>query len=184
MSSPVSPRQRDIGGSGELASRRVDRQPQSGFSARLAKLQRCFLPNPSACGTSPIRALRTAEEDIATYPNRAQPHICQHHQPLNHKLSTLNLQLSTLNSKPCNKKKSPASLPCFCSAGIAAGSVLRRSKIYLTTFTTVLSLNFRIYMPFARPAAGIVVSPSIAAAATFVLQCCKLPLRKQHRLLP
>ena len=92
MSSSVSPRQRDIGEVASLRAEGVRPSAAKRIFCKLAKLQRCFLPNPSACGTSPIRALRTAEEDIATYPNRAQPHICQHHQPLNHKLSTLNPQ--------------------------------------------------------------------------------------------
>ena len=57
MSSPVSPRQWRYRGSGEPASRRgCVCQPRSGFPARLkaekfVKLQCCFLPNPSACGT-------------------------------------------------------------------------------------------------------------------------------------
>ncbi len=39
MSSSVSPRQRDIGEVASLRAEGVDRQPQSGFSASLTKLQ-------------------------------------------------------------------------------------------------------------------------------------------------
>ena|GEM_PF-5450972 len=62
MSSSVSPRQRDIGEVARLRAEGVDRQPQSGFSVSLkaenfVRLQCCSYPNPSACGTSPIRAI-------------------------------------------------------------------------------------------------------------------------------
>ena len=40
MSSSVSPRQRDIGEVASLRAEGVDRQPQSGFSASLAKQRR------------------------------------------------------------------------------------------------------------------------------------------------
>ena len=39
MSSSVSPRQRDIGEVASLRAEGVDRQPRSGFSASLTKLQ-------------------------------------------------------------------------------------------------------------------------------------------------
>ena len=63
MSSSVSPRQRDIGEVARLRAEGVDRQPQSGFSVSLkaenfVRLQCCSYPNPSAYGTSPIRAPR------------------------------------------------------------------------------------------------------------------------------
>ena len=47
----------DIGEVARLRAEEVDPQPQSGLSANLAKRRRCFFPNPSACGTSPIRAI-------------------------------------------------------------------------------------------------------------------------------
>ena len=40
MSSPVSPRQREIGEVASLRAEGVDPQPQSGFSVNLAKLRR------------------------------------------------------------------------------------------------------------------------------------------------
>ena len=58
MSSPVSPRQRDIGEVASLRAEGVDPTAAKRLFCKLAKLQRCFLPNPSACGTSPIRAQR------------------------------------------------------------------------------------------------------------------------------
>ena len=46
MSSPVSPRQRDIGEVASLRAEGVDRQPQSGFPASLAKSTRANLVCP------------------------------------------------------------------------------------------------------------------------------------------
>ena len=68
MSSSVSPRQRDIGEVASLRAEGVDRQPRSGFQRgwQNRHASTC-LPstlnsqptlNPSACGTSPIRAPR------------------------------------------------------------------------------------------------------------------------------
>ncbi len=57
MPSPVSPRQRDIGEVASLRAEGVDRQPRSGFSAKIGKVATLILTNPSACGTSPIRAI-------------------------------------------------------------------------------------------------------------------------------
>ena len=72
MSSPVSPRQRDIGEVASLRAEGVDRQPQSGFPAsrETEKLRSC---NVASCRTLRLRHLpypryRAAEEDIATHP--------------------------------------------------------------------------------------------------------------------
>ena len=72
MSSPVSPRQRDIGEVASLRAEGVARQPQSGFPAsrETEKLRSCNVdpirtPPPAA---PPLSALCAAEEDIATYP--------------------------------------------------------------------------------------------------------------------
>ena len=75
MSSPVSPRQRDIGEVASLRTEGVDRQPCSGFPAsreteklRSCNVASCRTPPPAA---PPLSAHGAAEEDIATYPNLA-----------------------------------------------------------------------------------------------------------------
>ena len=90
--------------------------------ARQRDIGEVALQNPSAYGTSPIRALRAAEEVIATLPNPAiQFYICTHYrmpietrliqtegdfapfQPRSHRVHSVFANftvLSTLNSLP------------------------------------------------------------------------------------
>ena len=68
MSSPVSPRQRDIGEVASLRAEGVDPSAAKRLFCKLAKLQRCFLPNPSACGTSPIRAIARQRRTLLRIP--------------------------------------------------------------------------------------------------------------------
>ena len=72
-SSPVSPRRRDIGEVASLRAEGVERQPQSGFSARQAMQTCCNVdpirtPPPTA---PPLPRYRATEENIATFSNLA-----------------------------------------------------------------------------------------------------------------
>ena len=69
MSSPVSPRQRDIGEVASLRAEGVDRQPRSGFSAKIGKVATLILTNPSACGISPICAIARQRRTLRIYPD-------------------------------------------------------------------------------------------------------------------
>ena len=118
MSSPVSPRQRDIG---EVASLRAE-----GVAPTAAKRLFCevesrkvfnaamlILIDPLRLRPSPIRALRAAEEDIATYPpSTAHNHIFASITDL----STHNPKLSTLNPQPSTHLRHKKPLHCRSSA--------------------------------------------------------------------
>ena len=79
-------------GSGEPASRRGSPVSRKAAFLQIGKAATLLLTEPLRLRHLPYPRFTHGRGDIATYPNRAQPHICQHHQPLNHKLSTLNPQ--------------------------------------------------------------------------------------------
>ena len=84
MPSPVSPRQRDIEKVASLRAEGVDRQPRSGFSAKIGKTATLILADPLRLRHLPYPRLCAAEEDIATYPSLTMhTHICKLHQSLN-----------------------------------------------------------------------------------------------------
>ena len=70
MSSSVSPRQRDIGEVASLRAEGVDRQPQSGFSAKIGKTATLMFTEPLRFLRKhlPYPRYRAAEEDIARLP--------------------------------------------------------------------------------------------------------------------
>ena len=76
MSSPVSPRQREIGEVASLRAEGVDPQPRSGFSAKIGKTATLILAEPLRLRHLPHLRYRAAEEDIATHPpSTAHNHI-------------------------------------------------------------------------------------------------------------
>ena len=112
MSSPVSPRQRDIGEVASLRAEGVDRQPQSGFSRvyKSGDVDSFRTPPPAA---PPLSALCAAEEDIATYPpSTAHNHIFASITDL----STHNPKPSTLNPQPSTHLRHKKPLHCRSSA--------------------------------------------------------------------
>ena len=69
MSSSVSPRQRDIGEVASLRAEGVRLSAAKRLFRKVGKVATLILPNPSACGTSPIRAFARQRRTLRICPN-------------------------------------------------------------------------------------------------------------------
>ena len=71
----------DIGEVASLRAEGVDRQPQSGFSAKIGKTATLILAEPLRLRHLPYPRYRAAEEDIATYPLSTAHHTLTENTP-------------------------------------------------------------------------------------------------------